>query len=161
KLLYQSADGEGQGAVQGQQAHTYGIIDAKPGDNPKKVGDGVLKLDGMRAEIDPTQEWKQIFSEVWRHERDYLFEPAMKGENWDSKLRSPLTESGVNVKEGDYLVAVNGRALRVPQNPYELFVNTANENVTLTVNSKPSEDGARHVQVKPIPDDFGLRELKW
>ena len=239
KLLYQSGDGEGQGAGQGQQAHTYGIIDAKPGDNSKKVGDGALKLDGMRAEIDPTQEWKQIFSEVWRQERDYFFEPAMNGldwekvrdkyaqlvpyaasrydltyimgemigelsnshtyvgggdypdlhpvtmgllgaeleadsprgmyrikkiypgENWDSKLRSPLTEPGVNVKEGDYLVAVNGRALRVPQNPYELFVNTANENVTLTVNSKPSEDGARHVQVKPIPDDFGLRELKW
>ena len=91
----------------------------------------------------------------------YRIKKIYAGENWDSKLRSPLTEPGVNVKEGDYLVAVNGRALRVPQNPYELFVNTANENVTLTVNSKPSEDGARHVQVKPIPDDFGLRELKW
>jgi tricorn protease len=91
----------------------------------------------------------------------YRIKKIYSGENWDSKLRSPLTEPGINVKAGDYLLAVNGRALRVPQDPYELFVNTANENVTLTINSKPSDDGARHVQVKPIPDDFGLRELNW
>ena len=76
------------------------------------------------------------------------------------KLRSPLTEPGVNVQEGDYLIAVNGRALKAPQNPYELFVNTANETVTLTVNSKPSEDGARNVKVKPIGDEVRVaREL--
>jgi tricorn protease len=63
------------------------------------------------------------------------------------------------VKEGDYLLAVNGQPLRVPQNPYELFVNTANETVTLTINSKPSEEGAREVQVKPIADEYNLREL--
>lgn len=238
KLLYE-AEAPGGGGGGGPVAHSYCIIDAKPGDTPKKVGEGALRLDGMRAEIDPTQEWKQIFSEVWRQERDYFFQPSMNGvdwekvrdkyaelvpyaasrydltyimgemigelsnshtyvgggdypdlhpvnmgllgaafepdsasgmyrirrilsgENWDSRLRSPLTEPGINVKEGDYLLAVNGRALRVPQNPYELFVNTANENVTLTVNSKPSEDGARQVQVKPIADDFGLRELNW
>ena len=240
KLLYESGGGGGGGEEDAApEARRYGIIDAKPGDNPKKVGEGALRLDGMRAEIDPTQEWKQIYSEVWRQQRDYFYEPAMNGvdwekvrekyapllpyvasrydliyvlgemigelsnshtyvgggdypnlhpvnmgllgvdfetapgngvyrikkiysgENWNSKLRSPLTEPGINVKAGDYLLAVNGRALRVSQDPYELFVNTANENVTLTINSKPSEDGARHVQVKPIPDDFGLRELNW
>ena len=65
------------------------------------------------------------------------------------------------MKEGDYLIAVNGRPLRTPQDPYELFVNTANENVTLTVNSKPSEDGSHTVQVKPMADEFNLRELAW
>ena len=89
----------------------------------------------------------------------YRFKKIYPGENWDAKLRSPLTEPGVNVKEGDYLIAVNGRPLRAPQNPYELFVNTANETVTLTVNSKPSEDGSHNVQVKPIADEFSLREL--
>ncbi len=74
-------------------------------------------------------------------------------------LRSPLTEPGMNVKEGDYLIAVNGRPCAFPQNPYELFVNLANETVTLSVNSKPSEDGSRNVQVKPIADEFSLREL--
>ena len=89
----------------------------------------------------------------------YRIKKIYAGENWNSHLRSPLTEPGVNVKEGDYLVAVNGRPLKVPQNPYELFVNTANETVTLSANSKASEDGARNVQVKPIADEFSLREL--
>ncbi|MGB9491885.1 MAG: PDZ domain-containing protein, partial [Terriglobales bacterium] len=89
----------------------------------------------------------------------YRFKKIYAGENWDAHTRSPLTEPGVNVKEGDYLVAINGRALRAPQTPDEILVNTANEVVTLTVNSKPSADGARKVVVKPIADEFGLREL--
>jgi tricorn protease len=89
----------------------------------------------------------------------YRIAKIYPGENWDSKVRSPLTEPGVNVKEGDYLLAVNGRPLRVPQDPYELFVNLANEAVTLSVNAKPMEEGAHNVQVKPIADEFSLREL--
>jgi tricorn protease len=89
----------------------------------------------------------------------YRFKKIYSGENWNQDLRSPLTEPGVNVKEGDYLLAVNGRPLRAPQDPYELFVNTANETVTLTVNSKPSESGSRNVVVKPINDEYNLREL--
>ena len=91
----------------------------------------------------------------------YRFKKIYAGENWDPQVRSPLTEPGVNVKEGDYLVAVNGRPLRVPQNPYELFVNTANETITLSINSKPLEDGAHTVQVKPLSDEFNLREQAW
>jgi tricorn protease len=89
----------------------------------------------------------------------YRFKKIFSGENWDAQTRSPLTEPGVNVKEGDYLVAVNGRALRAPQTPDELLTNTANEVVTLTVNSKPAADGSRKVVVKPIGDEFSLREL--
>jgi len=89
----------------------------------------------------------------------YRFKKIYLGENWAPALRSPLTEPGVDVKQGDYLLAVNGKPLRVPQNPYELFVNTVNENVTLTVNSKPVEEGARRVVVKPIRSEFSLREL--
>ncbi len=63
--------------------------------------------------------------------------------------------------EGDYLIAVNGRPLKAPQNPYELLVNTADDTVTLTVNSKPSEDGARNVKVKPIGDEGELQENYW
>ena len=229
KLLYEAEGGRG--------AHTYGIIDAKPAGSPKKVGDGALSLAGLKAEIDPPQEWKNMFNEVWRQERDYFYEASMNGvdwqkvhdqyaellpyvsdrysltyilgnmigelsnshtyvgggeypdlhpvnvgllgvdyeldsatgkyrikkiypgENWDPELRSPLTEPGINVKEGDYLVAVNGRPLRAPQDPNELMVNLANETVTLTVNSKPSDDGAHNLQVKPINDESNLREL--
>ncbi len=89
----------------------------------------------------------------------YRFKKIYKGENWNAGLRSPLTEPGVDVKEGEYLLAVNGKALRVPQNPYELFVNTAGENVTLSVNAKPVEEGAKNVVVKPIGSEFSLREL--
>jgi len=88
----------------------------------------------------------------------YRFKKIYPGENWEGRLRSPLTEPGVNVKEGDYLLAVNGRSVRAPQDPYEAFVNTANETITLTVNSKPSEDGSRKLQVKPISDEGDLRE---
>jgi tricorn protease len=227
KLLYQ-ADQPGQ---------TFGIIDAKPDGQPKKVGDNTLNLSNMKADINPPEEWKQMFNEVWRQERDYFYEPEMNGvdwaavrdkyaqflpyvsdrysltyvlgqmigelsnshtyvgggyypnlhpvnvgllgvdfeadpasgryrfkkiypgQNWDPQLRSPLTEPGIDVKEGDYLLAVNGRQLRVPENPYELFVNTADETTTLTVNSKPTEDGARTIQVKPLRDEANLREL--
>jgi len=91
----------------------------------------------------------------------YRFKKIYPGENWQGSLRSPLTEPGVDVKQGDYLLAVNGKPLRVPQNPYELFVNTAGENVTLTVNSKPSEEGSRQAVVRPISSEYSLRELDW
>ena len=74
KLLYE--------ATGGPDGHTYGIIDAKPGDQPKKTSDGALALAGMRMQVDPPQEWKQIFNEVWRQERDYFFEAAMNGVDW-------------------------------------------------------------------------------
>jgi tricorn protease len=240
KLLYSVPRGPSGGEEEEvpPAPRTYGIIDAKPPEKePHKVGEGALNLAVMRAEVDPPAEWRQIFNEVWRQQRDYFFEPSMngvdwekereryapllpyladrydltyvlgemigelanshtyvgggdypdlkpvnvgvlgvdfeadtehglyrfrkiyRGENWAAPLRSPLTEPGVGVTEGDYLLAVNGRALRVPQNPYEPFVNTVNENVTLTVNSKPGEEGARTVVVKPLGSELSLREL--
>src|SRR5260370_19696035 len=78
----------------------------------------------------------------------YRIKKIFSGENWDAHARSPLTEPGVNIKEGDYLVAINGRALRAPETPDEFLVNMANEVVTLTVNSKAAADGARKVVVR-------------
>jgi tricorn protease len=89
----------------------------------------------------------------------YRLKKIYTGENWDAQVRSPLTEPGVNVKEGEYLLAINGHSLRSPQTPDELLVNMANEVVTLTVNGKPSVEGSRKVIVKPIADEFRLREL--
>jgi len=88
----------------------------------------------------------------------YRFKKIFAGENWDAQARSPLTEPGVKVKEGDYLIAVNGRALRAPQTPFELLTNAAGETVTLTINSKPTEEGSHTVQVRPIADELSLRE---
>ncbi len=243
KLLYAAPAGPGGGGgdeAYGGEARSFGIVDAAPPEgSPHKVGDGALNLASMRMEVVPHQEWRQIFNEAWRQERDYFFEPSMNGvnwekehakyapllpfvsdrydltyligemigdlsnshtyvgggdypnlhpvnvgmlgvdfetdtasglyrfkkiypgQNWDSSLRSPLTEPGVDVHAGDYLLAINGHALKAPENPYKLFINTVGQNVTLTVNSKPSEEGARQVVVRPIASEIGLRELNW
>ena len=50
-----------------------------------KVGDGALKLDNLSMEVDPPAEWKQIFNEVWRQQRDYFFEASMNGVNWEQQ----------------------------------------------------------------------------
>jgi tricorn protease len=89
----------------------------------------------------------------------YRIKKIYPGENWDPRLRSPLTEPGVDVKEGDYLLAVNGHDLKAPQAPSELFVNTADQNATLTVNSQPAAGGARNVVVKLLSSEFELRQL--
>src|SRR5258708_5075636 len=57
----------------------YGVIEAAPG---KKVGEGKLDLGGLQVEVDPREEWKQIFHEAWRIERDFYWDPAMTGHNW-------------------------------------------------------------------------------
>jgi len=83
------------------------------------------------------------------------------GANWNPALRSPLKEPGVIAKEGDYLLVVNGKALRIPQNPEELFVNTVNQAVKLTLNSKPTMEGSHNIVVSPFPTEFGLHQLNW
>ena len=59
----------------------YGIQDAEPG--KAKVGEGKLDLSGLQVKIDPREEWKQIFHEAWRIERDFYWDPAMTGHNWE------------------------------------------------------------------------------
>jgi tricorn protease len=85
----------------------------------------------------------------------------LKGQNWDKAARSPLTEIGVNVHEGDYLVAINGEPANEMVNPYEALVNTAGKQVTLKVNSDPKEKGSREVVVVPIADEARLYYYNW
>ena len=220
KMLYQSGP-------------TFGIIDVAPG---QAVGAGRLALE-LEARIDPRQEWKQEFQEAWRYERDYFYDPNMKGldwkaigdryaalvpsishrddltyllgelvaelntshayvsppptagartigvgllgcdfepvgayyrirkiyagENWQEDRRAPLTEPGVKVKEGDYLIAVNGVPLHTDMNPYAPFENTVGKTVTLLVNDKPGEVGARTVSARPVESESNLRYLDW
>lgn len=229
-----SADGE---KIIYKSKEQFGIIEAKPGS--AKVGDGALKLDDMQMKVDYRKEWKQIFGEAWRLERDFFYAPNMHGvdwelmrkrygqllpyvahrsdltyligemigelccshtyvsggdrpevklvktgllgvdweldtlsgfyridriypgENWKENLRSPLTEPGVEVKEGEYIIAVDNKTLQYPTNPYSLFENTVGKTVTLKVNSKPSPDGAREVEVKPIASEYDLRAHFW
>ncbi len=207
--------------------------DLKPGDaSPGKP----LNLGNMQTTIDPRAEWRQIYHETWRIERDFLYDPhthglsiakiearykpyldsmasrseftylseemlgeitighmfvggphqpdkepkagllgadyttengrykiarILGGQNWTPGLASPLTLPGVYVKQGEYLLAVNGRELHAGDNLYEAFDGTAGKQTVLHVG--PSADGkdGRDVTVVPIPDEDGLRNLDW
>ena len=200
-------------------------------------GQGALKTSGIEVRVDPVEEWKQMYREAWRTERDwfydrnihgldikeaekkyepylrnvaarsdltYLFQemlgnmtvshmgtgggdlPEVKrvqtgllgadyevangryrflrvysGENWNPQLRAPLTQPGVNVKAGEYLLAINGREVRPPENVYSFFEGMADKSVLLRVGADPNGSGARDVTVVPVPDEGRLRNLAW
>jgi tricorn protease len=214
---------------------TYGVTDAIPG--KAKVGDGTLNVGSLQARVDPREEWKQMFREAWRIERDFYWDPNMKGlnweqlgkryeallpyvahrsdlnyiigemiaelstshtyvgggdtpevkrvgvgllgadfeinqgfyrikkiyrgENWNPQMRSPLDEPGLKVKEGHYIIAVNGRAVTTNDDIYAHFQNLADRVVTLKVNDKPSADGAWEILVRTVGSESGLRYLDW
>ncbi len=91
----------------------------------------------------------------------YRIKKIYTGENWNPTLRAPLTQPGVNVNAGDYILAVNGRPLRTPANVYSLFEKTADKQTTLTVNSRPDMEGARTVVVVPVANESALRNRDW
>jgi len=215
---------------------TYGIIDLE---KDKNVGDGKIAADELAAWIDPQEEWKQIFTEAWRIQRDFFYDPNMHGvdweairqryevllpyvvdredlnyvigemiaelnashtyvrggdleeaekisvgllgcdfeldrENdvyrikkiyegaaWDAQARSPLREPGIEVNEGDYLLAVNGQKVDTSKDPWAALQGLADEVVTLTIGSTPDANDANEVVIKPLSSDFRLRYLAW
>jgi tricorn protease len=207
-----------------------------PSDKPFK-GDGKLKLDGLEVWIDPRAEWRQIYREVWRIERDFLYDPGfhgldlaageklyarfldgiagrddlnalleeglgnlvlghvwaqggalpsqsrtrvgllgadyriedgryriariLQGENWNPALRAPLTEPGVDVKEGDFLLTVNGQELKADDDVHRLFLGRADLQTVIRVASNATGANARQVTVVPVPSDANLRLRTW
>ncbi|MBW3564493.1 MAG: PDZ domain-containing protein [Acidobacteria bacterium] len=91
----------------------------------------------------------------------FRIEKIFPGENWQADFRSPLTEPGVDVNEGDYIIAVDGVSTRTVKNFYELMRHTADRVVALEVSSRPSPAGARTEQVRPIAHETNLRYLDW
>ncbi|MEO8724794.1 MAG: PDZ domain-containing protein [Acidobacteriaceae bacterium] len=91
----------------------------------------------------------------------YQFSNIYNGENWNPELHAPLTQPGVNVKAGEYLLAVNGRELRASENLFSFFEGTAARSVVLKVGPNPDGSGAREVAVVPVPSETGLRNLAW
>lgn len=91
----------------------------------------------------------------------YQIKKILKGQNWDKNLRSPLTEVGLNVREGDFILAVNGRSTKEMANIYEALVNTAGKQVKLRINSQPEEKGAREITVIPIENENALYYYNW
>jgi tricorn protease len=225
-----SADGEKM-LYRSGATWTIAGTDKAPG------GDGALPVASLRVYIDPLAEWKQMYREVWRIERDFLYDPhfhgldiaaaekayepflagaggrddlnylfremtgnisvghtfvskglrppvtpakvgllgadyavengryrfarVFNGENWNPSLIAPLTVPGVDVREGEYLLAVNGRDVRPTDDVHRAFLGTAGVQTSIRVGPNADGSGARDVTVVPISDEQGLRNLAW
>jgi tricorn protease len=82
-------------------------------------------------------------------------------ESWNPELRAPLAMPGVNVRAGDYLLAVNGVELRAPEDLYRLMDGTVNRQTVITVGARPTLEGARRETVIPVASEQGLRARAW
>jgi tricorn protease len=111
--------------------------------NPDRVGGGLLGADYKVAN------------------GRYQIEKIYGGLNWNPGLRSPLTEPGVDVKVGDYLIAVDGRPVSADDNLFSFFENTADKIVELTVGTNPGGSNTRKVQVVPVGNERSLRNRDW
>lgn len=225
-----SADGKKALVV---KSGSYSVVDvAENQKTDKKMPSGSLEMT-----VDPRAEWRQLFNDVWRFERDFFYDPNMHGVDWvaqrerygkllesavtrwdvnyvigeliaelnashtyrgggdlegtmnrpvgylgidwelangayrikaiiegapwDSEVRSPLAMSGLKVKAGEYILAVNGEPIDITKAPWAALEGLANRTVELTVNSKPTMDGARKLVVKTMDDEARLRNLSW
>ncbi len=83
------------------------------------------------------------------------------GESWNPDLRAPLSEPGMKVKEGDYILAVNGVTLNSGKNFYSYFENMANKQINIMVGNAPSISSAKKVTVVPVSSERNLREMEW
>jgi tricorn protease len=226
-----SADGKKMVVLKNNR--TAAIIDAAPDQKMEKT----LALNEMEMTVDPRQEWRQIFNDAWRFQRDYFYDKNMhgvdwtglrhhygqlidhainrddvnfiigeliaelnashtyrgggdqetpeeksvgylgvdwameqghfkikqiiRGADWDNEVRSPLDLPGIDVNEGDFILAVNGIPLNEYSDPWGAFEGLAGKTVELTVNGKPSFEGARSVIVETLSDETRLRNLAW
>ncbi len=91
----------------------------------------------------------------------YRIRRIFTGEDWTPGLTGPLAVPGLNIAEGDFLLAIDGRELRAPTNPYQLLEGTAGRAITITVNSEPAMEGARTVVVEPTTNEGQLRTWAW
>jgi len=91
----------------------------------------------------------------------YRISKIYTGENWNPELRAPLSGPGIDARSGDYIIAVDGVELRSTDNVYARFEGTANRQVVLHLNARPSMEGARRVTVVPVANEGGLRNRDW
>jgi len=91
----------------------------------------------------------------------YQFEKIYGGLNWTPDLRSPLTEPGVNVKIGEYMLSVDGKQVTANDNLFSFFENKAEKIATLTVGPNADGSGSRDVKVVPVSNEGALRNRDW
>jgi tricorn protease len=91
----------------------------------------------------------------------YRFARIYSGESWNPQLRAPLTQPGVNVKAGEYLLAVSGRDVRSTDSVYRFFEGTAGKSIVIRVGPDPNGANSREVTVVPVASETALRNLAW
>ena len=91
----------------------------------------------------------------------YRIAKVYNGENWNPGVQAPLTQPGVNVKAGDYILAVNGRELKSSDIIYSFFEETAGKQVVLKVGPNADGKDSREVTVVPVDSEEALRHLDW
>lgn len=91
----------------------------------------------------------------------YQISKIYGGERWNPNIEAPLGLPGIDVKEGDYILAVNGKSFTAEQNIYHLFEQTAGRTTQITVNSKPNLIDVRVITVKPVSNERALRTIDW
>lgn len=91
----------------------------------------------------------------------YRIERIYDGEQWNPGLNAPLRTPGIDVGAGDYILAVEGRALTTDMNPYAPFEGTVGRPIALLINDEPTTEGAREITVEPVASEAGLRTRAW
>ncbi len=91
----------------------------------------------------------------------YRLSRIYTGENWNPDLRAPLAAPGIDAREGDYVLAVNGKPVDTSANFYSFFEGMANRQIVLRLNDKPTPEGSRLVTVVPVASENGLRTRGW
>jgi len=123
--------------------HTY--VDWGDFENVKRIDNGLLGAELTADEAAGRYRITRIY----------------QGENWKPARRSPLTEQGVDVKEGDYIISIDGKEITTADNPYMFLENKAGKNIELKVNSKPVAADARTSTVKTITSELELLYYNW
>ncbi|MFQ5512383.1 MAG: S41 family peptidase [Candidatus Krumholzibacteriia bacterium] len=91
----------------------------------------------------------------------YRISKVLRGQNEEARYRAPLTEIGMDVREGDYVMAIDGEELTASKNPYRMLLHKADRPVELTLSAKPSMKGARKITYSPITQERSLVYLGW
>ncbi len=91
----------------------------------------------------------------------YKFARIYRNRDWNSDVDAPLGEPGIDVREGDYLLEVNGRPVRAPENLYAAFTGTVDQQTTIKVGSSANDPKARTFTVVPIRSESSLRYTAW
>lgn len=125
-----------------ESGHTYVASGDEP--RPTRISGGML---GAELEADPSGR--------------YRLAKIYAGENWDPEWRSPLTEPGLGVRAGQFVLAIDGADLRTSDNPYRFLEGKASVPVALRIADSADGKGARTVLVRPIESEQNLRYLDW